>query len=39
MDFARQKSVHVRSYTRIRFGNLENVCEHWRSHPGQMSLF
>lgn len=30
------RSVFVRSYTRIRFGNLENVCAHWRSAPGQL---
>ena len=39
MDSFRQKSVFVRNYTRVRFGNLENVCQHWRSHPGQLSLF
>jgi hypothetical protein len=39
MDYARRKSVHVRAYTRVRFGREENVCQHWRSHPGQMSLF
>lgn len=33
------KSVHVRSYVRVRFGNVEHVCQHWRSHPGQMNLF
>lgn len=32
------KTVFVRSYTRIRFGNLENVCAHWRSAPGQLSF-
>jgi hypothetical protein len=30
------RSVFVRSYTRVRFGNLENVCAHWRSAPGQL---
>ncbi|MDB5929926.1 MAG: hypothetical protein JWR60_1633 [Polaromonas sp.] len=35
----RYKSVHVRSYVRTRFGNLETVCTHWRSLPGQMNLF
>ncbi|WP_259375188.1 hypothetical protein [Roseateles chitosanitabidus] len=29
------KSVHVRPYTRTRFGRLESVCEHCRSLPGQ----
>ena len=33
------KSVFVRAYTRFRFGKLENVCQHWRSHPGQLTLF
>jgi hypothetical protein len=33
------KSVHVRSYVRLRFGRLEHVCEHCRSFPGQMTLF
>ena len=27
------KPVHVRAYTRIRFGRVEYVCEHWRSLP------
>jgi hypothetical protein len=27
------KPVHVRPYTRTRRGNLESVCEHWRSLP------
>ena len=35
----RRKDVRVRAYVRTRFGNLENVCSHWRSHPGQMNLF
>ena len=33
------KTVHVCQYTRYRFGRFESVCQHWRSHPGQMSLF
>jgi hypothetical protein len=33
------KAVHVRSYVRVRFGRLEQVCEHCRSFPGQMDLF
>jgi hypothetical protein len=33
------KNVFVRAYTRIRFGELESVCQHWRSHPHQMLLF
>jgi hypothetical protein len=34
----RRKSVHVNKYTRERFGKIECVCEHWRSHPNQMLL-
>lgn len=33
------KTVHVRAYSRFRFGRNENVCQHWRSWPGQLSLF
>lgn len=33
------KDVFVRAYIRLRFGRLENVCQHWRSHPGQLVLF
>lgn len=36
---SRAKSVRVRAYTRIRFGSLENVCQHWRSFPHQLNLF
>lgn len=36
--YQRIKIVFVRAYVRIRFGRLENVCQHWRSHPGQMTL-
>ena len=32
-------SVHVRNYVRFRFGRLENVCQHCRSLPGQLTLF
>lgn len=28
-----EKTVKVRSYTRTRFGQSEDVCEHWRSPP------
>lgn len=35
----KQKLVFVRNYVRVRFGRLENVCSHWRSHPYQLSLF
>lgn len=27
------KTVHVRAYTRLRFGRLEFVIEHYRSWP------
>ncbi|RZT04139.1 hypothetical protein EV582_5021 [Duganella sp. BK701] len=33
------KTVFVRQYIRFRFGRLENVCQHWRSLPNQLSLF
>ncbi|MBB5542135.1 hypothetical protein BX589_106196 [Paraburkholderia fungorum] len=36
--FTRAKTVFVRNYTRVRFGNLESVCSHWRSAPGQLSF-
>lgn len=39
MAYAKIKDVHVCAYTRTRFGKLESVCSHWRSHPGQLSLF
>ena len=32
------KRVHVNSYTRKRLGRLENVYEHWRSWPNQLSF-
>ena len=31
--------VHVRAYVRLRFGRIERVREHCRSHPGQLRLF
>lgn len=31
------KSVFVRAYLRFRFGRIEHVCQHWRSHPGQLA--
>lgn len=37
--YSRSKAVHVPPYVRFRFGKLEHVCEHWRSHPGQLALF
>lgn len=36
--YARAKTVFVRAYTRIRFGVLEYVRQHWRSPPGQLSF-
>jgi hypothetical protein len=33
------RAVHVRAYVRLRFNRWENVCEHCRSHPGQLVLF
>jgi len=33
------KQVHVRAYTRFRFGRHEFVTAHWRSWPRQLSLF
>lgn len=33
------KTVHVRSYERMRFGRKEHVREHYRSWPQQLSLF
>lgn len=39
MAYNRWRSVFVRTYTRRRFGRRESVCQHWRSHPGQMQLF
>ncbi|GAB7722847.1 hypothetical protein OkiPb00132_46530 [Escherichia coli] len=27
------REVHVNAYERIRYGNLEHVCEHYRSRP------
>lgn len=35
----RGRGVHVRSYRRFRLGKWEDVCAHWRSHPGQLTLF
>lgn len=34
----RPKVVHVRAYTRLRFGQVEHVCSHWRSLPQQLSF-
>ncbi|QXI53868.1 hypothetical protein [Pseudomonas alvandae] len=34
----RVKSVYVRRYPRFRFGRWENVTDHFRSPPGQLSF-
>lgn len=34
-----QRTVFVRSYVRVRFNRMENVCQHWRSPPEQLVLF
>lgn len=36
--FEKTKSVFVRAYIRIRFGKPENVCQHWRSFPNQLTF-
>jgi hypothetical protein len=35
----RLKDVYVRSYVRFRLSRLEQVCQHYRSHPNQLDLF
>ena len=35
----KMKTVFVTAYTRFRLGRIEHVCQHWRSHPGQLNLF
>jgi hypothetical protein len=37
-SYFKRKSVFVRAYIRMRLGRLESVCQHWRSHPGQLSF-
>ncbi len=39
MRYSRLRSIFVRAYTRFRFGRTEHVCQHFRSHPGQLELF
>lgn len=36
--YFKSKGVFVRQYVRLRFGKIEHVCQHWRSHPGQLSF-
>lgn len=38
MAYAKLRSVFVRAYRRFRYGRWEYVCQHWRSHPGQLSF-
>lgn len=39
MRYAKIRDVYVRRYSRVRFGRLETVRQHFRSHPGQLALF
>lgn len=39
MAYSNLKSVYVHSYLRYRLGRWESVCQHWRSNPGQLTLF
>lgn len=34
----KMKNVFVNAYVRFRFGRNEHVCQHWRSHPGQLAF-
>lgn len=34
----REKDVFVCPYCRIRYGRLENVRQHWRSHPHRLVI-
>lgn len=36
--YRRLKGVFVNAYDRFRLGRWEHVCQHYRSHPGQMSF-
>jgi hypothetical protein len=38
LGYLKSKSVFVRAYIRLRFGKIENVCQHWRSAPEHLSL-
>lgn len=33
LTYIHDKPVHVRCYSRVRFGELENVRQHYRSYP------
>ncbi len=35
---SRAKTVYVRRYPRFRFGRWEDVTDHFRSPPGQLSF-
>lgn len=37
--YSKLKSVFVRTYVRRRFGKFENVHQHFRSAPGQLTSF
>lgn len=34
----RFRTVYVHQYKRRRFGKWEDVCAHYRSHPGQLKF-
>lgn len=34
----KRKFIAVRAYVRKRYGKLEHVCAHFRSHPNQLSF-
>lgn len=36
--YRKVKDVFVHAYPRFRFGKWENVCQHWRSAPGQLTF-
>jgi hypothetical protein len=38
MGYSKIKSVFVTAYRRFRLGKWEDVCQHWRSHPGQFDF-
>ncbi len=38
LRFQRLRAVYVHQYRRFRFGQWENVCAHYRSHPGQLAF-
>lgn len=36
--YRHSRMVYVRPYRRFRFGQWEDVCSHYRSHPGQLAF-